>query len=85
MCRYAHCNSVGLCHTCNKCSNCTPQCGNVYSIVDTGLVIPCISSELHHKVCEAAIELGLGITRQIEIFGVNASQMALNLLGGGNR
>ena len=48
-------------------------------------MIPCISFDLHNKICKAAAEMGINYTRQLEVFGLNASQMALNLLGGSNR
>ncbi|CAK8698294.1 unnamed protein product [Clavelina lepadiformis] len=52
---------------------------------DSGLVIPCISSSLHNKICSTAAEMGISNSRQIEAFGINASQMSLNLMGGNTR
>jgi len=52
---------------------------------DSGLVIPCISSKKHKEISNYAADMGISISRQLETFGLGASQMALSLLGGNNR
>lgn len=53
--------------------------------VDSGLVVPCITYELHKRLLSAAERHGLSLERRLEMTGVCASQMALTLLGGPNR
>lgn len=53
--------------------------------VDSGLVVPSITYELHKRLLSAAERHGLSLERRLEMTGVCASQMALTLLGGPNR
>lgn len=52
---------------------------------DSGLVIPCISSKKLEEISDYAIHMGITLSRQLETFGLGASQMSLNVLGGNNR
>ena len=54
-------------------------------VTDSGLVIPCISSKKHKEISNYAADMGISMSRQLETFGLGASQMALSLLGGNNR
>lgn len=54
-------------------------------VIDNGLVIPTVSWETNKTITETAEKLGFSKTRQVELFGVNAGQMALTVLGGTNR
>lgn len=54
-------------------------------LVDSGLVVPCITYGLHKRLLSAAERHGLSLERRLEMTGVCASQMALTLLGGPNR
>lgn len=53
--------------------------------LDSGLVVPSVSYELHKKLLSVAEKHGLTLERRLEMTGVCASQMALSLLGGPNR
>ncbi|XP_039248184.2 enhancer of mRNA-decapping protein 3-like [Styela clava] len=52
---------------------------------DAGLVVPTISNDTYIQILHAAELMGFGMDRQTEIFGANASLMALSVLGGCNR
>lgn len=52
---------------------------------DAGLVVPTISYNTLKQILHAAELMGFTAERQAEIFGANASLMALTLLGGLNR
>lgn len=52
---------------------------------DAGLVVPTISHSTLKQILHAAELMGFTAERQAEIFGANASIMALTLLGGPNR
>lgn len=52
---------------------------------DAGLVVPTISNDTYIQILHAAELMGFGIDRQMEMFGANASLMALSVLGGCNR
>ncbi|KAL4091949.1 hypothetical protein QTP88_026548 [Uroleucon formosanum] len=54
-------------------------------ITDDGLVVPSITSELRWKLFNLVEENGLTIGRQNEIIGRAATEMVLQLLGGGYR
>jgi len=54
-------------------------------VTDDGLVIPSIMPELHHQLLLVAERLGLTEERQAELMGRAATEMALQLLGGGHR
>nr|XP_057942425.1 enhancer of mRNA-decapping protein 3 [Doryrhamphus excisus]XP_057942426.1 enhancer of mRNA-decapping protein 3 [Doryrhamphus excisus] len=62
-----------------------PQPGFREYCTDSGLVVPCISYDLHKRLLLAAERHGLTLERRLEMTGVCASQMALTLLGGPNR
>ncbi|XP_071424147.1 enhancer of mRNA-decapping protein 3 [Pithys albifrons albifrons] len=62
-----------------------PQNANKEFCTDSGLVVPCVSYELHKKLLSVAEKHGLTLERRLEMTGVCASQMALSLLGGPNR
>nr|CAB3240808.1 enhancer of mRNA-decapping protein 3-like [Phallusia mammillata] len=52
---------------------------------DAGLVVPCISSSTHARICETAELMGISYTRQFEAFAISANLMALSVVGGSNR
>lgn len=52
---------------------------------DAGLVVPTVSHNTLNQILHAAELMGFTAERQAEIFGANASLMALTLLGGLNR
>lgn len=58
---------------------------NLFSLSDDGLVIPSIMPELHRQLLLVAERLGLTEERQAELMGRAATEMALQLLGGGHR
>lgn len=62
-----------------------PAPGLAEYVTDDGLVIPSISLELRCDLLRAAEERGLTAERQIELMGRAATEMALQLLGGGHR
>lgn len=53
--------------------------------IDDGLVVPSITSELKWKLFNLVEENGLTAGRQNEIIGRAATEMVLQLLGGGYR
>lgn len=53
--------------------------------LDDGLVVPSITSELRWKLFNLVEENGLTSGRQNEIIGRAATEMVLQLLGGGYR
>jgi len=53
--------------------------------LDDGLVVPSITSELRWKLFNLVEENGLTTGRQNEIIGRAATEMVLQLLGGGYR
>jgi len=55
------------------------------SLLDDGLVVPSITSELRWKLFNLVEENGLTTGRQNEIIGRAATEMVLQLLGGGYR
>lgn len=52
---------------------------------DDGLVIPSVTQELRRQLFAAAEQRGLSLDRQTELMGRAATEMALQLLGGGHR
>lgn len=54
-------------------------------LIDDGLVVPSITSELRWKLFNLVEENGLTSGRQNEIIGRAATEMVLQLLGGGYR
>lgn len=54
-------------------------------VTDDGLVIPSISRMLRNKLWAAADKFGLIQERRMELMGRAATEMALQLLGGGHR
>jgi enhancer of mRNA-decapping protein 3 len=57
----------------------------LYSLLDDGLIIPSITPELRHQLLSVAERLGLTEERRSELMGRAATEMALQLLGGGHR
>jgi enhancer of mRNA-decapping protein 3 len=53
--------------------------------IDDGLVIPSIMPDMRHQLLLVAERLGLTEERQAELMGRGATEMALQLLGGGHR
>ena len=58
---------------------------NLTLFVDDGLVIPSIQPELRQQLQDKAEEEGLSQERQSELLGRAATEMALQLVGGGHR
>ncbi|PNF24120.1 hypothetical protein B7P43_G03248 [Cryptotermes secundus] len=54
-------------------------------VTDDGLVIPSIMPDLRHQLLSVAERMGLTEERQAELMGRAATEMALQLLGGGHR
>lgn len=54
-------------------------------VTDDGLVIPSISRDLRNKLWESVSKVGLGWERRIELMGRAATEISLQLLGGGHR
>ncbi|XP_018327835.1 enhancer of mRNA-decapping protein 3 [Agrilus planipennis] len=54
-------------------------------VTDDGLIIPSISRSLRNKLWTVADRVGLTAERRIELMGRAATEMALQLLGGGHR
>jgi enhancer of mRNA-decapping protein 3 len=54
-------------------------------LLDDGLVIPSIMPDTRHQLLLVAERLGLTEERQAELMGRAATEMALQLLGGGHR
>ncbi|XP_069682486.1 enhancer of mRNA-decapping protein 3 isoform X2 [Periplaneta americana] len=54
-------------------------------VTDDGLVIPSIMPDLRHQLLSVAERLGVTEERQAELMGRAATEMALQLLGGGHR
>jgi enhancer of mRNA-decapping protein 3 len=55
------------------------------SLLDDGLVIPSIMPDTRHQLLLVAEQLGFTEERQAELMGRAATEMALQLLGGGHR
>lgn len=60
-------------------------CVCLLDAVDSGLVVPSVTYDLHKRLLSVAERSGLTLDRRLEMTGVCASQMALTLLGGPNR
>lgn len=54
-------------------------------LLDDGLVIPSVTPDTRHQLLLVAERLGLTEERQAELMGRAATEMALQLLGGGHR
>lgn len=54
-------------------------------VTDDGLIIPSISRSLRNRLFLLAEKAGLSCTKQNELMGRAATEMALQLLGGGHR
>lgn len=54
-------------------------------VTDDGLIIPSISRSLRKKLWEAAERVGLTWERRIELIGRAATEISIQLLGGGHR
>lgn len=54
-------------------------------VTDDGLVIPSITQELRRQLFATAEKRGLSLEKQTELMGRAATEMALQLLGGGHR
>lgn len=54
-------------------------------VTDDGLIIPSISKALRESLLEAAEKVGLTFERRVELFGTAASEIAIQLIGGGHR
>lgn len=53
--------------------------------IDAGLVVPAISISLRNQLLGLSDRLGINIERQAELMGRAATELALQLLGGGHR
>ncbi|KAF4531589.1 hypothetical protein B566_EDAN010055 [Ephemera danica] len=62
-----------------------PFPGPLEYVTDAGLVIPSISMALRDQLLGLAERLGLTFERQAELMGRAATEMALQLVGGGHR
>ncbi|KAL3288298.1 hypothetical protein HHI36_002746 [Cryptolaemus montrouzieri] len=54
-------------------------------VSDEGLIIPCISRTLRSKLFECVDKAGLNWERRIELMGRAATEISIQLLGGGHR
>ncbi|CAB3365288.1 Hypothetical predicted protein [Cloeon dipterum] len=54
-------------------------------VTDSGLVVPSISISLRNQLLGLSERLGVSVERQAELIGRAATEMALQLLGGGHR
>lgn len=54
-------------------------------VTDGGLNVPCISLTLKDKLYDCAEKMGLTWDRRIELMGRAATEIAINLMGGGHR
>lgn len=54
-------------------------------VTDDGLIIPCVSKKLLDKLWDVADKFGVTLERRMELMGRAATEMSLQLLGGGHR
>ena len=59
--------------------------GSISLITDSDLVVPCVSSSLREKIMSSAEQTGLTMSKQTEMLGRSATEMILQLIGGGHR